>query len=1082
MSSSHSNDGDYIRKAIASFFQELGRVTGPSGFPVQGIECRSSTGNKEVRAVGYVCRDDTVFGDDGRSIVVLPNGPDVSLDESLTLMRQHRAADSCHYMFFIDCYSTRHKWNAQTSGYLTPEMLWSRFFGGRLKPFATGYEANNSELLQDVAQEYKPRVLLMPRPSSASAMSSKSGEDLISMAGAAREVLNAWARSERDDLRERLLVFGEAGIGKTWLLCRFAQEQRWMSDEHNPWIYPVALYVDLSSVKDDLLMGTGLDSLLSKYILLNGYAPYPRGGIPTIEALIGCGSVILLLDEFDTITRQFDQTVVEHHCRLILQSLPPRARLIVATRSTRFTSRARMIATFTMRDPYGRSAIMHLEPEHEAKGAAPFSVVTIAEFADFGDFLLSESDTADDADPTLLAALADFVHGDMKLTEIGRIARYADAVRKTFLLMKAKGDDLVGIRVFELAILWQLRFNLTTGRAIYELDFKEFGRTESQLLDLHTRLRILERIAWFLVEFERVTINSEEMKHAILEYAPGYFEEAINDLKCQTVFEFNDEESSDLRFRLKVLKAFFAARRIFSLICGDDGNDGASEEEERTGIRILGSHEASKIDEGYGFLGSFVKYGFLDIPPDPENGPMEAPERGDYWKNRIRFLKIESIIVQAKELILTERAFSNTTRHLVENLGAIGIDVSSLKERDEWSRNLEAQQDRESRDRVKEMCSRGVFVHGIEAEKEFAVEIHPFLIGKTEVVNRDFLEFLGHSDFIQGGPVKHPLLDRLDCESTALLQSVGLADTSDWHQVSIGLKRNEIHPLAWEVIHKADERIVEGPDRWLRMLTNDYHLFDWTNGKVPTDGLERPVVWVSFNVSAVYCNWKSEREGLSPAYRIVVRTGDPSSSKDDSKTAHPAVLVFLNPRSDGYRLPFSTEWAFAARAGRPVESRPWDRERNAVVRRRLKNALTSPHLGDPAVLPVTRNFCNDFGVYGMIGNVREWAEDDSLYGQYCNMRSGALDLGNGDSRSDLRWQDLRIAGRIIGSTWALGEGTFQYSHTSLRKGMVLPRGNTNPDVGFRWARSPSPADSEFVSREVARKEQLRNEEPKGGTR
>lgn len=156
-------------------------------------------------------------------------------------------------------------------------------------------------------------------------------------------------------------------------------------------------------------------------------------------------------------------------------------------------------------------------------------------------------------------------------------------------------------------------------------------------------------------------------------------------------------------------------------------------------------------------------------------------------------------------------------------------------------------------------------------------------------------------------------------------------------------------------------------------------------------GPDYPVYNMSWYGALVYCNRRSMAEGLTPCYTIsgstdpadwpgVQSTGGkyrgPNSSSDLAVWANAA----CDWNADGYRLPTSAEWEYAARAGdTTTDAKTWS------------GTSSSSSLGDYAwygvsdgsgtAHPVKTKLPNAWGLYDMSGNAHEWCWDwYDLYG------------------------------------------------------------------------------------------------------
>jgi formylglycine-generating enzyme required for sulfatase activity len=141
-------------------------------------------------------------------------------------------------------------------------------------------------------------------------------------------------------------------------------------------------------------------------------------------------------------------------------------------------------------------------------------------------------------------------------------------------------------------------------------------------------------------------------------------------------------------------------------------------------------------------------------------------------------------------------------------------------------------------------------------------------------------------------------------------------------------------------------------------------------GGLSLDSDRLPVVKVSWEDAARYCNWLSKQQGLSPFYREQGGT-----------------LVPASPATNGFRLPFESEWAFAARmVGRTQPGRyPWNggfppRSRNGnyadeSARTIVPVVIKGYYDGYPVTAPVESFPRNMGGIFDMGGNVSEWCHD-----------------------------------------------------------------------------------------------------------
>jgi formylglycine-generating enzyme len=184
-------------------------------------------------------------------------------------------------------------------------------------------------------------------------------------------------------------------------------------------------------------------------------------------------------------------------------------------------------------------------------------------------------------------------------------------------------------------------------------------------------------------------------------------------------------------------------------------------------------------------------------------------------------------------------------------------------------------------------------------------------------------------------------------------------------------------------------------------------------GTVPSNftGENLPVEQVNWTECVDFCNKLSQRDGLTPCYKV---TGE---------------KVTCNFQADGYRLPTEAEWEFAAKGGNHNQLYTYSGSGNiAAVAWYQDNSNNNTHV-------VGTRSANEVGLFDMSGNVLEWVWD--IYTDY-----------TGDAQTDPRGASSGTERISRGGSW---KHTAEQCNVNIRfKGSPAEKNYT---MGLRLCRT-----------------------------
>ncbi len=146
----------------------------------------------------------------------------------------------------------------------------------------------------------------------------------------------------------------------------------------------------------------------------------------------------------------------------------------------------------------------------------------------------------------------------------------------------------------------------------------------------------------------------------------------------------------------------------------------------------------------------------------------------------------------------------------------------------------------------------------------------------------------------------------------------------------------------------------------------------------------RPVEAVSWYDALMYCNKLSESEGLDKYYNIIEKKYDGNSIYE--------AQVTKNEEANGYRLPTSKEWEFAACGGKDCNATIYAGSNNLdevgwyYDNSKVANSKIDTNRG---TMPVGEKEANDLDLYDISGNVYDWTNNKSDC--FCLIRGGSFE-------------------------------------------------------------------------------------------
>jgi len=231
--------------------------------------------------------------------------------------------------------------------------------------------------------------------------------------------------------------------------------------------------------------------------------------------------------------------------------------------------------------------------------------------------------------------------------------------------------------------------------------------------------------------------------------------------------------------------------------------------------------------------------------------------------------------------------------------------------------------------------------------------------------------------------------------------------------IEMGAKRSEIGQRANETIRRV--KLTKPFYLSIHEVTNLQYSQFKNNHLKPETKENHPVVNISWNEAAIYCNWLSSQEGFTNFYKVV--NGN---------------VIGMNFDSNGYRLPTESEWSWTARSEGKKNvylKYPWGNSMPipksfanfADESSKTKLSLYIPNYSDSfeKTAPVGSFTPNKKGIFDLGGNVSEYVNDfysiqpdsQEIYVNFLGPRTGNSHVIKGSNWQSASNTQLRYAYR-----------------------------------------------------------------------